>query len=302
MSPSAERAQRGLVGDPEFQAFEGVETTRARVTDGVPGAGPGTVPALSWLALGLLVVLSGLRSAAQVAPSAELALWSGIAVVGACGLALVRLGAVRSGAVAVELSRCWAAILLTLLGSIYLTPWTGPLADRWLGWPDGGVVVVDSAAWLRTHGLWAAAVAGYDSGHLALALVLLWLGRDPKARRIADAFVVCGVVGLAAYVLAPAAGAGAGCAAAGQPGWTELRNGAGWTYGAAIPGLIAAPSFHAVSAQLLARAVWPDRRLRPLAALWWAVLVGTAIPVGGHYLLDLAAGIGLAEVAWRVTR
>jgi hypothetical protein len=227
--------------------------------------------------------------------------WIGIAVVTAAGLALHRLGAAWAGRVASALARVWAAMLLVELGSAYVTPWTGPLADPWLSWPDGGAGGIAAAGWLQAHGLWGAAVLGYGSGYQALILVLLVADRP---HRIGDAFVVSGVVGILCYLAAPAEGprlgtAFLGCAAGGQPEWDAMRAGAPVVL-ERLPGLISIPSFHAVSATILLLAVWPSRWLRPLALAWWAVLVGSAWTVGGHYALDLVAGVGLAVGAWRV--
>jgi hypothetical protein len=192
-------------------------------------------------------------------------------------------------------------MLLTELGSAYVTPWTGPLADPWLSWPDGGAGGIAASAWLQEHGLWSAAVLGYGSGYQALILVLLFVERP---HRIGDAFALCGVVGILAYLLAPAAGPQLhgdwlGCAAGGQPEWNALRSGAPVVL-ERLPGLISIPSFHALSATILLQAVWPSRWARPLAVVWWAVLVGSAWTVGGHYVLDLVAGVGLGAVAWWV--
>jgi hypothetical protein len=253
---------------------------------------------LPWL---LLLLLAVFPSSAHVAAPFQLRILSASLLVAGIALALARLGADRASSFAIELARVWLAMLLTLLGSVRLTPWTGPLADSWLSWPDGGAGVVAAAEWLQQHGLWSVASTVYNSGPVVLVLSLAWLAwmRDPKLHRIADAFAACGVVGLLVYVVAPASGPRLddewlGCSAGAQPGWAAIRSGAVMTLEAPI-GAIACPSFHAISATILLLAV----RSR-LALLWWAAFVISAGPVGGHYLIDLVAGVGLAVGAWWV--
>jgi hypothetical protein len=239
-----------------------------------------------------------------VALSFGFRLWAAVAVVALCGLALERLSAPRLARFALALSRTWAAMLLVLFASVYATPYTGPLADAPLGWPDP-TAPVEAAAWLQTHHLWSVAVAGYNSGQLALIALLAYLAwsQAPGIHRVGDAFVAAGLVGIVLYVLAPAAGPAdsVGCAAGSAPGWAELRAGATWTYSEGIPGLVAAPSFHAVSGALLWLAS-PPGWVRVVAGAWAIVLVGTAVPVGAHYGADVGLGLVLAGWAWRVSR
>jgi hypothetical protein len=65
----------------------------------------------------------------------------------------------------------------------------------------------------------------------------------------------------------------------------------------ALAGIVTFPSFHAASAALYAWALWPVRWMRPLALLAnGAMLVSTPI-VGGHYFVDLVAGVVVAVLA-----
>ena len=64
-----------------------------------------------------------------------------------------------------------------------------------------------------------------------------------------------------------------------------------------LVGVIAFPSFHATSALLYAWALWPIRVLRaPNLAINGAMLAATPI-VGGHYFMDVFAGLALASCA-----
>lgn len=65
----------------------------------------------------------------------------------------------------------------------------------------------------------------------------------------------------------------------------------------ALAGVVTFPSFHAASAVLFAWAFWPVRWMRPVAVLAnGAMLVSTPVD-GGHYFVDVFAGIAVAALA-----
>jgi len=64
-----------------------------------------------------------------------------------------------------------------------------------------------------------------------------------------------------------------------------------------LVGVLTFPSFHAVSAVLYAWAFWPIRWLRPLALLCNGAMMAATPVGGGHYLVDLLAGIVVAAAA-----
>lgn len=67
-------------------------------------------------------------------------------------------------------------------------------------------------------------------------------------------------------------------------------------------GLVTYPSFHAAGAVLLSWAFWPMRVLRwPMLALNATMLLA-AVPIGGHYFVDLPAGAAVALLAIVATR
>ncbi|MGQ3355206.1 MAG: phosphatase PAP2 family protein [Phreatobacter sp.] len=72
---------------------------------------------------------------------------------------------------------------------------------------------------------------------------------------------------------------------------------------ATAEGIVTMPSFHTVCAILFAVALWPVRWLRwPGLGLNLAMLAATPI-IGGHYLVDLIAGLGVALAArWLAVR
>lgn len=64
-----------------------------------------------------------------------------------------------------------------------------------------------------------------------------------------------------------------------------------------LAGIVTFPSFHAASAALYTWALWPVRWMRPVAVVANAVMLAATPIDGGHYFIDLAAGIAVAAVA-----
>ena len=68
-----------------------------------------------------------------------------------------------------------------------------------------------------------------------------------------------------------------------------------------LSGMVTMPSFHACAAVILAWCFWPMRKLRwPMLALNIGMFA-SAVPSGGHYLIDLGAGAAVAGVAIAAT-
>jgi membrane-associated phospholipid phosphatase len=64
-----------------------------------------------------------------------------------------------------------------------------------------------------------------------------------------------------------------------------------------LDGIVTFPSFHTAAAVILAGMFWPSRLFRwPMLALN-ALMILAAIPVGGHYLVDILAGAATAAAA-----
>jgi len=77
-----------------------------------------------------------------------------------------------------------------------------------------------------------------------------------------------------------------------------LRSGADTVLGTDnLIGLVTMPSFHAAAAVMLGWAFWSLRWLRWPFVTLNAVMIVSAMPVGGHYLADLLAGAMLAVVS-----
>lgn len=62
----------------------------------------------------------------------------------------------------------------------------------------------------------------------------------------------------------------------------------------ALTGLVTFPSFHAASAALFAWALWPVRGLRTVALASNGIMLAATPILGGHYFIDVAAGIAFA--------
>jgi PAP2 superfamily protein len=64
-----------------------------------------------------------------------------------------------------------------------------------------------------------------------------------------------------------------------------------------LAGLVTFPSFHAASAALYAWAFWPVRRFRAIGIVANGVMLAATPIVGGHYFIDLIAGVAIAVLA-----
>jgi hypothetical protein len=64
-----------------------------------------------------------------------------------------------------------------------------------------------------------------------------------------------------------------------------------------LAGIVTFPSFHACSAVLYAWAFWPVRWIRPFALLANGAMMASTPVDGGHYFIDLFAGIAVALLA-----
>jgi membrane-associated phospholipid phosphatase len=64
-----------------------------------------------------------------------------------------------------------------------------------------------------------------------------------------------------------------------------------------LAGIVTFPSFHACSAVLYAWALWPVWWFRPIALLANGAMMASTPVDGGHYFVDLFAGIAVAALA-----
>ena len=191
-----------------------------------------------------------------------------------------------------------------LTGILPLPAWDAALAtaDRTLGlnW-------LEMYLWLARHpALEAFAHTVYLSlgpEMLSLFVALELLGHHDQARAFLLWIVVSTIAVLAIGTLTPAAGAFVyfHLPVASTTGyvaqWADLRSGA---LRSIDPfdnqGLVVFPSFHAVLAVLCTCAAWPLRILKyPLLAVNLLIILAS-LAMGGHYFIDIFAGIILAAL------
>jgi hypothetical protein len=70
----------------------------------------------------------------------------------------------------------------------------------------------------------------------------------------------------------------------------------------ALAGIVTFPSFHASSAALYAWAFWPVRWMRPVAVIANGAMLASTPIDGGHYFIDLIAGVAIAVLAIAASR
>lgn len=184
---------------------------------------------------------------------------------------------------------------------------------------DATLVAADAAVGLHVDQA-VRAVAGYPrlidalavvynaSGAAVVGLIALALIARPPAK----AWELCATVIVAMQVVAvvsiamPAMGAmahlgmedlqGAGLpAGAGVyhlAAFSHFRDGAVVLRLSDLSGLVTFPSFHTVLALFATQALW-DTRARWPGIAWSAAVIMSTIPIGGHYVTDLAAGFAV---------
>jgi hypothetical protein len=69
-----------------------------------------------------------------------------------------------------------------------------------------------------------------------------------------------------------------------------------------LGGIVTFPSFHAASAVLYAWALWPLRWARPPVVVVNAIMLAATPLNGGHYLVDVIAGVAIAAAAIAAAR
>lgn len=76
-----------------------------------------------------------------------------------------------------------------------------------------------------------------------------------------------------------------------------LKNGTRFLDAKMMGGLITAPSYHAVAAALFTWALYPLKWLRWPVVLLNVLLLACAVVIGGHYVVDIFAGLALAAAS-----
>ncbi len=69
-----------------------------------------------------------------------------------------------------------------------------------------------------------------------------------------------------------------------------------------LAGVVTFPSFHAASAVLFTWALWPVRGMRTIAIISNGLMLAATPIFGGHYFIDIAAGLAVAALAIAAAR
>jgi len=233
------------------------------------------------------------------------------------GLVAQRHGMTRVGRLLEAASLPSLVSMLFTVCLFEVTATSLPLADGWLARVDQWLGF-DFRWWLSFYQHHPAILAPSGTVYNALTyqifllpMVLSISGQHRAQWVLVNAWAVSLTLLALLYPLAPAAGPFVhyGIVPQDLPGapnlfvWdqgrviTDIQAGLRRNVGAAAVGLVSIPSFHACGGVLL---MWASRglvRLRLVLLPLNSAMIGTAIVIGGHYLVDILAGLVLAIVA-----
>lgn len=193
-----------------------------------------------------------------------------------------------------------------------------PIADPWLAGADrtlplSAMDIVMGTKQMPTWIIWATGKIYLQTG-LYLFITLIWLELTNRSGTAWRTFLIWGSSFLVIMLMAFAAPA-LGCySQLSDSDVAHLPQGAGryamrafnnFRYAAeptisldVVAGVTTFPSFHTVSALLIAQAWHGVRIAGPATKLLTLAIIFSCVPMGGHYLVDLIAGFG---VWWVVT-
>lgn len=151
---------------------------------------------------------------------------------------------------------------------------------------------------------------------LLTPLALIVLRRAEAAWRLCAAVALCGLACTLLSIPFPAVGAFAGLGVP-DAAIAQLPEGSGlyhlivfeaYRSGAIksldvfnLSGVVTFPSFHTAFACTTARALMPYRKIRPLVLAWTAFVLASTIVIGGHYFVDIIAGMVLFAFVERIS-
>lgn len=199
-----------------------------------------------------------------------------------------------------------------MFGAPYVDPWLAA-ADRTLGLSAADVVRMVAATPFAPRLLYTmyflSVILLFLTG-IALAL----LGRTERLWEFCASYCFCLLGATVCSIFVPAIGAfdylglGAAYSAHFPPGAGVYYLGALQTaHGASsvvinpfgLQGIVTFPSFHTSMALMTAAAWRGDRYLHWPMMIWNALIVLSAVPIGGHYLVDLVGGAALWVAIFR---
>ncbi|GHC95620.1 phosphatase PAP2 family protein [Novosphingobium pokkalii] len=213
-----------------------------------------------------------------------------------------------------------ATALFAPLASAVLARISAPLADASLAaldrqmfpafsWPDTIAALAAHPALLHALSYTYFSLGGQA---IALLLVLALTGQARQGWAFLTAWCGTLLVTIALFPLMPAVGSYAYHAIS-HAAMPDVLSLSAWNYphvlgqlrdgsmtvldGQALEGLVTMPSFHAAAAVLLGWGYARIPRLRWPMIAWNTVMWLSAVPIGGHYLVDVLAGTALAAAA-----
>ena len=192
-----------------------------------------------------------------------------------------------------------------LTGILPLPRWDARLVawDHALGfdWRDWYAWVVRHPA---LHAIFHTVYGLLGPEMLALFITLELAGHAATAKAFLRQFILTAMITVFIGTLMPAAGAfvyyhlPVAAHTGYVPVMTDLRNGTLRNINLFNgQGLVVFPSFHTTLAVLCAAATWPWHRLRLPALLFNLLIIFSAMSEGGHYLVDILAGLLLGVMA-----
>lgn len=196
-----------------------------------------------------------------------------------------------------------------------------PLQDSWFDAADRGLGLDWRALldWMNAHPalhpVFSLAYLSFAPQAIVVTLILSYCGRLKQLRLVVLALMFAALITIAVSAVLPAEGVWGhlGLSAVDYPHIApvtqelHLRTFFGLRHGSFralmaqhAEGIITFPSLHAAYAFIFILALWPVRILRWFAiALNATMLIATPVE-GGHYFIDVIAGIVVAVVCWRV--
>lgn len=200
----------------------------------------------------------------------------------------------------------WSTMAMGLFGTTVATQWSGDLADHFLAGFERAIGLTQPEVLSRTLGISGVLAVAYQSlVPQTLATIAYFSGVSPDHRllwRVAAVTSVVTFFGVILYMLLPAEGPysyyGPAVYPQGMspPSFLEpfrAMRGLDPTVVPQLDGFVAAPSFHAISATMLAGLWWRSKHvvLRVSGVGLNGVMLLATWVCGAHYLTDLVIGI-----------
>lgn len=172
-----------------------------------------------------------------------------------------------------------------------------PLIDDRLMAADAvlGLSSPATVALVRQHPGWELCLkVAYFSVIPQTSIVILMLAESPRLWQFMRRFMLAALITVCCFYFWPAEGVATVATPPIAARFHALRSGADLSLQAA-QGIITFPSFHSAWAVLLVVAFWTTP-LRWPAVVLNAFMLASTVPVGGHYFVDVPAGILVAVV------